>query len=95
MTSQGIAEPFVRYGAESSATAGVRRAVNITLPEALIAAARAADINLSRFFEEQLAARLKVEHIRQWQEENRAAIEHFNARIARSGAWGDDDTRAF
>lgn len=93
MRAKPVAKPTL--GASRNKPDASRRAVNVTLPQSLITQARDAEINLSRFFEEQLTARLKTEQTLRWQQENRAAIEHFNARITRDGVWGDDDTRPF
>lgn len=52
-----------------------RRPTNISLPEALVAEAKALDVNLSRACEAGLAAAVKAERERRWKEENREAME--------------------
>lgn len=62
-----------------------RKAVNVSLDTGIVAAARAAGINLSRVTEDALRAAVKVEEERRWQEENRAAVAAFSDWYAREG----------
>ena len=67
-----------------------RTRVNLTVLTALIDEARSHKLNLSRFLEDRLQESLRNKHARQWQEENREAIEHFNRRIERDGPLNAD-----
>jgi antitoxin CcdA len=70
-------------GATSSAS--LRRATNVTLPEALLREARALDINLSQACERGLVAEVAATRRRRWIEENRAAMEAWNEHVATKG----------
>lgn len=63
----------------------VRRATNISLDTNLLAAAKALGINVSRACEEGLARQVSDERRRRWQEENRGAIDAYNAWIEENG----------
>lgn len=67
-----------------------RRRLNLSIRETLIAEARKAQLNLSRFLEEKLEQALREERGRRWQEENREAIAYHRARIAQQGMWNKD-----
>lgn len=67
-----------------------KRAVNVTLDSALVDEARALGIPLSATLGAALLATVVAERARRWQEENREAIEAYNARIERDGMFGDD-----
>lgn len=62
-----------------------RRAANVTLPEGLVREARALGINLSQACERGVAAEVARVRARQWQEENRAAMDAWNEHVAREG----------
>jgi len=64
---------------------GKRKAVNLSLDTGVVAAARAAGINLSQACETALRAAAKVESDRRWQEEHREAIEANNAWVEEHG----------
>lgn len=66
-------------------TATERRATNVSLDTKLVAAARELGINVSRACEDGLAKQVSVERARRWQEENREAIDHYNAWIEENG----------
>lgn len=66
-----------------------KKPVNLSVDEDLLQQAKSLHINLSRKFEEMLADLLVEERRRQWLEENKDAIEDYNARIARNGAFSD------
>lgn len=66
-----------------------KKPVNLSVDEELLLQAKALNINLSRKFEEMLADLLAEERRRQWLDENREAIEDYNARIVRQGAFSD------
>lgn len=63
----------------------VRRATNVSLDAVLIEGAKELGINVSRACEEGLARRVKAERERRWQEDNRAAIDGYNAWIEENG----------
>jgi antitoxin CcdA len=65
--------------------AGPRRATNITLPEDLLQEAKALGINLSQACERGLAAEVEALRRRRWLEENREAMEAWNAHVAEHG----------
>lgn len=67
-----------------------KRAVNVTLDSALVDEARALGIPLPATLGAALLATVVAERARRWQEENREAIEAYNARIERDGMFGDD-----
>jgi antitoxin CcdA len=62
-----------------------RRATNVSLDTNLIAAAKELGINVSRACEAGLAREVKAERERRWQDENRAAIDGYNAWIEEHG----------
>ncbi|MBU0556253.1 MAG: type II toxin-antitoxin system CcdA family antitoxin [Alphaproteobacteria bacterium] len=64
---------------------GKRKPVNLSLDTGVVEAAREAGINLSQTCEAALRAAAKAERERRWQEENRGAIEEWNAWIAEHG----------
>ncbi len=63
----------------------VRRATNVSLDTKLIAAAKDYGINVSRACEEGLAKQVSAERSRPWQDENKEAIDGYNAWIAGHG----------
>ncbi|TCZ63005.1 type II toxin-antitoxin system CcdA family antitoxin [Roseicella aquatilis] len=66
-------------------SATTRRPTNVSLPEALVAEAKALDVNLSRACEEGLAAAVRTERQRRWKAENRAAMESWADPLDRYG----------
>ncbi|MCW2336404.1 antitoxin CcdA [Sphingobium sp. B2D3A] len=64
---------------------GKRKPVNLSLDTGVVEAAREAGINLSQTCEAALRAAAKAERERRWQEENRGAIEEWNAWVAEHG----------
>lgn len=71
-------------------TATRRKPVNVSIQQRLIDEARAAGLNLSGVLEEALDARLRAGRIARWQNENREAIEEFNAYIEKYGIFGEE-----
>jgi antitoxin CcdA len=67
-----------------------KTAVNLSISETILREARALKLNLSQVLEEGLREHLRRRRAEKWLEENRAAIEHFNARIERDGLLSDD-----
>lgn len=62
-----------------------RRATNVTLPEALVEAAKALEVNLSQACERGVTAAVAEARAKQWQEENREAIASSNAYVEKYG----------
>lgn len=62
-----------------------RRATNVTLPESLLAEARALGINVSKAAEAGVALAVAEKRAESWGRENRAAIESSNAYVERHG----------
>ncbi|MDO9711280.1 type II toxin-antitoxin system CcdA family antitoxin [Paracraurococcus lichenis] len=66
-------------------SATTRRPTNVSLPEALVAEAKALEVNLSRACEEGLAAAVRTARQRRWQAENREAMESWAEPLAKHG----------
>lgn len=62
-----------------------RRPINLSIDSALIDEAKALEINVSRACEDGLRERIRAEKCARWLEENRAAIDDWNAYIAEHG----------
>ena len=62
-----------------------RRATNVTLPESLLAEARAAGINVSQACERGVAAAVADARRQRWLHENQDAIAGWNAHVAEHG----------
>jgi antitoxin CcdA len=62
-----------------------REAANMSINAALLADARALDINVSRAAEMGIAEAVKAEKGRRWREENREALESSNAWVEQHG----------
>ena len=62
-----------------------KRAVNLSLDAKVLDTARELGLNLSATVDALLAAEVKRRYWERWNAENREAIEHYNARIAREG----------
>jgi antitoxin CcdA len=62
-----------------------RRPTNISLDSAMIDEAKELGINISRACEEGLAKQISEERSRRWLEENREAIDGWNAWVAEHG----------
>lgn len=58
-----------------------RRATNVTLPSALLQAARVLKINVSQACERGLAAEVAKARTAQWLRDNRAAMDAWNAHV--------------
>lgn len=67
----------------------MKRSANLSVESELLEEAKALGINLSRTFEEALAARLREARAQRWREENRAAIEAYNAGIDEGGTFAE------
>ena len=66
-----------------------KQAANLSIRADLLRRAKARHINLSQTLEERLEEILREQDRQVWLEANREAIEDYNARIARDGAWSD------
>ncbi|MCX7383622.1 MAG: type II toxin-antitoxin system CcdA family antitoxin [Alphaproteobacteria bacterium] len=62
-----------------------RRPTNITLPDALLAEARALNINISQTCERALAAEVATARREAWLRDNRAAMDAWNERVETEG----------
>jgi antitoxin CcdA len=67
-----------------------KRAVNLFVDTDLLDAARRLHINLSETLERRLRAIVRAEQEARWLEENRAAIEAYNQRVAQQGLLSDE-----
>jgi antitoxin CcdA len=63
----------------------MRAKVNLTLDREVAAEARELGLNMSRLAEEAIAGAVKAERNRRWKEQNRAAIDGYNAFVERHG----------
>jgi antitoxin CcdA len=63
----------------------MRQKVNLTIDRAVAEEARALGLNMSRLAEAAIATAARAERNRRWREENRAAIEAYNAFIEKHG----------
>ncbi len=66
-----------------------RKATNVTVNTDLLRRAREAGLNLSGLLEERLVEVLRERRRVAWLAENAEAIEAYNARVDREGAFGD------
>jgi antitoxin CcdA len=66
-----------------------RKATNVTVNTSLLKLAREHGLNLSRELEERLIEVLIEKRRESWAAENRAALDAYNERVARRGAFGD------
>jgi len=71
--------------------AHARKATNVSLSAALVEEARELDINLSREFEEHLAALVRERRADRWRAENKKAIEAYVKFFERHGIWNEDE----
>ena len=69
----------------SDGHATARRATNVTLPDALLRAARSLKINISQACEQGLAAEVAKTKAQRWLEENAAAMDAWSAHIEAHG----------
>ena len=66
-----------------------KRAVNLFVDVELLDEARRLRINISETLDRRLRAIVKAENERLWVEQNRAAIEAYNRRVAKHGLLSD------
>ena len=67
-----------------------KRAVNLFVDSELLDEARRMRINVSETLEQRLRTIVRVELEKRWLEENRAAIEAYNRRVAEHGLLSDE-----
>ena len=67
-----------------------KRAVNLFVDADLLDEARRMRINVSETLERRLRTIVRAEQEKRWLEENRAAIEAYNQRVAMHGLLADD-----
>jgi antitoxin CcdA len=67
-----------------------KRATNLSVRGDLLAAARAAGLNLSATLERALMRELAESTRRRWREENRKAITAYNEQVEKHGTFSDD-----
>jgi antitoxin CcdA len=84
---RGVRDP----GAPYRSTA--RKAANVTVAADVLERARALGINLSATLETRLIELIRQADGERWRTANRDAIDDYNARIARDGAFGDRHRR--
>ncbi len=68
-----------------------RRATNLSLDAALVAEARALELNLSRIVEDRLREVVREERARRWLEENQAGFEAFARFVEKTGIFNEDE----
>jgi antitoxin CcdA len=68
-----------------SAKVVTKRAVNLSLNAQTLDTARELGMNLSSTVDALLAQEVRRQYWQRWNEENKAAIAHYNARIAQEG----------
>jgi antitoxin CcdA len=73
------------------APAHARRATNVSIDPALIAEARALDLNLSKVLEDRLRELVAAERRRKWLEENEAAFAAYDRFVERVGIFNEDE----
>ena len=69
-----------------------KRAVNLFVDADLLDEARRLRINVSETLERRLRAIVRAEQEKHWLEQNRAAIDAYNRRVATHGLLADDAT---
>ncbi|MBV9991003.1 MAG: type II toxin-antitoxin system CcdA family antitoxin [Alphaproteobacteria bacterium] len=69
---------------------GPKRAVNVSIDAKILKVAKEMKINLSKACEETLRKLTEDERVRRYREENREAIESYNAYIERNGVFGEE-----
>ncbi|MEO8604593.1 MAG: type II toxin-antitoxin system CcdA family antitoxin [bacterium] len=64
-------------------------ATSLSVRADLIRDAKALGLNLSEVFEHAVSDALRQQRRKQWREENRDAIDRYNAKVARKGTFSD------
>jgi len=73
----------------STSQSSRRKAVNLTIDQDVLLAAREHKLNLSKILEETLRAELQVLTQNEWRHRNKEAIDAYNARVATEGVFSD------
>lgn len=73
-----IGEEYAGYG---------KRATNVSINQGLLDAAKALDINLSATLERALEAEVRARRGERWREDNREAIQGYNAWVSEHGVY--------
>lgn len=81
---RGLRETGAPYGKSAA-----RKATNVTVDAEVLKQARALGINLSAVLETRLVELINEAERERWRAANREAVDDYNARIARDGAFGD------
>lgn len=76
--------PTVLFDAKAA-----KKAVNLRVNGDLLRQAKALNVNLSKALEQQLVEIAREARTRQWLDENKSAIDDFNARIEKHGVFSD------
>jgi len=71
----------------------MKKATNVTINSDLLQKAKAYKINISKNFEAYLAEVVKKREEQLWLEENKAAIDAANERMAKEGLFSDEHRR--
>jgi antitoxin CcdA len=66
-----------------------RKPVNLTADVELVEAAKSMGLNLSQLFEESLRKAVWEQRKRQWEEENREALDQYNRFVEDNGVFSD------
>lgn len=66
-----------------------RKAVNLTIDQDVLLAAREHKLNLSRLLEETLRAELQMLTQNEWRQRNKEAVDAYNQRIETHGVFSD------
>ena len=66
-----------------------KRAVNLTLNAKVLEMAREMGLNISQTVDALLTEEVLKQYWQRWNEDNKEAIAHYNARIAREGLFSD------
>ena len=70
---------------------GPKRPVNLSIDADLLREATALGIDLSQTLETRLVELVRAERQQRWLDENRGALDDYNARIERDGLWSDGE----
>ncbi len=70
-------------------TEAPKRPANVSINEDLLRVAKEMKVNLSRTLETSLIEIVRARQRESWLEENRAAIDAYNERVARKGVFSD------
>lgn len=70
-------------------TGAGKRPANLSINARLLDRAKRLKINLSQTLEDRLGQLVREAEAKSWLEENRKAIQAYNARVERDGVWSD------